>query len=311
MIFQPGQIIYDAGGHPPVADMKATDAVALVQYRSEVTPLTAWKQIPPETWHAYNDAGIVCLLVYEFSEGSSLNPGNGLAAAALLCDWIDQALGGAYPVDWPLLYAGGDFGATADQMPAIAQNFQAFHDYVLVRRGNPAGFYGGGFDIRWINDNTSLGQLSSVIWWQATGAANWGALQPETHLSQKGQTKVGGVTVDINTVLRPFDPSAPQGEPVSYLCSDPGGNVYEVSPGGVKPVTGWELATVHTGQTVHPADQATLDRLAFYIAKGRWQDANGNDPGPREAKGTSVVTGPSASDIAKAVNDDAARRLSA
>jgi hypothetical protein len=91
--------------------------------------------------------------------------------------------------------------------------------------------------------------------------------------------------------MRPFDPSTPK-EDDMYLCTDPGGNVYAVSPGGVKPVTGWELGNVYTGETVYDADQATLDRIAFYLAHGRWQLPDGSDPGPRDAKTTGGTTTP-------------------
>jgi hypothetical protein len=109
MIFQPGQIIYDAAGKPPPADIKAAGGVAIVRYRCEENNATAWKLLTPAEWFGYRNADVPCFIVYELAPRSSLIPGNGLSAANLICDWIDSALGDAYPRDWLLLYAGGDF----------------------------------------------------------------------------------------------------------------------------------------------------------------------------------------------------------
>ncbi len=77
-----------------------------------------------------------------------------------------------------------------------------------------------------------------------------------------------------------------------YIATDPGGNLYSVSPGGVKPITGWELANVpayrDAGAPLAP-DQATLERIATFLHTGRWALPDGSVPAPQPVTATAVV----------------------
>jgi len=160
--------------------------------------------------------------------------------------------------------------------------------------------YGGGRTFRWYLDNPGAHALNMGdvdILWQATA---WSSRlpEPESHLLQTSQFPVGGVTVDLNTVWRPFTIGAtqPSGDDlVEYICTlvgDVAGD-WLVSGAAVVPISGNDPrytnpAIPHIGALGDPGADNPAGYFAGNItsqARAMKRYLNGGTPGPAGATG--------------------------
>ena len=137
--FRLGQRFYDSVGvQTPQAVLAAGGAGAL-RYGCPENTATAFKLLrAPElaAFLAY-PLNVPCHLIFEWYAARSAVALTGGTDGVFITGYADRI---GYPKDWPIYYAGGDFAPTSAQLPVIAENFEAWCQ-VVVRRGNPVGFY--------------------------------------------------------------------------------------------------------------------------------------------------------------------------
>lgn len=272
-------------------------------YICQETPATKPKIILASKCTEFRNGGLTPIFNYEWYQGRPLD-GNGTAdgLVAAIMAIARGGLPGEYITCSVDTNAGGFLAGGRPQRPEelpivgkYLKNFRA----AIAQSGFRFGVYAGGWLIRWLFDNGFL-FAGDLIWqpkyaWSDTDDPRFPYIAPETHIVQAGQTFVNGVKSDLNRVIKAFDPTgaAPLPQPPEvampdYIAVDPGGNLYAVGD-AVKPITGWELASVpsyracldaQAGAALTP-DQPTLDRMAVYLDTGRWPKSDGSLPAPQ------------------------------
>lgn len=238
----------------------------------------------------------------------------GLPVVAYHCIW--DTGNGAAQADWFLSHVKDADGLMLDWErfgPSVAQTPTVLAFMARVDLDpRPKFMYAAGWIFSWPGVTRAI-ELSRwpLITPDPSPTLPWTSMV--LHQNPQGYYVVDGKSIDVDAVVDPgFFESFNKEAPVADFICTIGSDILAVSPGGVMPITQGMLGA-YTGvpNLGNVTGTDTADRIVFYMQHGRWQLPNGSDPGPREAKSTSTVAGPSAADIAKAVNDDAARRMQA
>lgn len=195
-----GQVIDFAAGVPKVADIQAAGYIGGVRYVSARRPGTEiWMTGKPVTLaetQANAALGLATASVYQYGRAET-------------ADWLNGASGAAVHVPQAISYhqqAGGPTGVpiymAIDDNPTQTQFTQQVLPYLqaskklLEAQGYILGVYANYPTITWL-----LAQGVGDFFWQHDWGSG-GLIHPRANIHQVGglQTKISGVTVDINNV---------------------------------------------------------------------------------------------------------------
>lgn len=195
-----GTILDYAVGIPSPAAVKDAGHAGVIRYISERRPGAEYmtgKPLRADEAAAMRAAGLTVVSNYQFGKGDT-------------ADWL-----GGYPAGLDHgrrgvaihRAAGGPDTApiyvSIDDDPTFTQFVTQIAPYLLAWRSvigaGRVGVYGNASTIQWASS------FGMARWfWQHDWGTPKGYLHPAAHLHQiPGQRRVGGVTVDVNTVLKP------------------------------------------------------------------------------------------------------------
>jgi hypothetical protein len=282
-----------------------------------------WKVCTPAEYARYGPAGMQITLNWE-SGAQDLKTLGAQSTRTAAFEAVRQAKACGYPAG-AAIYVSADWNVTAGEWPVVAANLR------IIRPIYAAAGYRLGMYAPW--DALSWAKRDGLVdfYWQAGMSTSWSAGRnanpwPGAHLRQRHSTTLAGVACDTSDILIPAFGQA-------GAAPSPGGTM-ATSDNTNAAIDAWRhgSATGADGVTVEPvkweirheafeaATSATLSMLGQKLDALTAAVAALSVPGVTDAQIDALAkklagalpvppAAPSAAEIAKAVNDDAAARL--
>lgn len=294
-----GMTVIDCVKSPPTDAMRAAGVTGVSRYLSLPQDNTVWKRITMTEYDQLRGGGFDVLLNWEYAATDWL--GGASAGAAHAADAVVQAKALGYPAGCAIP-GSADFNMTHDQWNGPGWQYAKAYSQGVRGGGYRAGVYGPWDVLEWCK---STGWFD--MYWQAGMSTSWSggrnaSLWPGAHLRQVRSGFVGGFDVDFNDVLQAdygqyAVDAATTGETVDI------GDKYDIARLVLRGLS-YELG--HPATPYNELETYSLEAVAKQLAAAV---AAPVDLDALAVKVAALLKLPTAAEIAKAVNDDAAQRL--